>query len=77
LQQALFIEEWTTLVFITLKDNKMSSSNSNDRSQVVSDSFRDDSSSTTEDVGGVGKARPNLEAVDFAPKAFDSRVEKS
>lgn len=46
-------------------------SSSNDRFQVVSDSFRDDSLSTTEDIGGVGKARPNLEAVDFAPKRFD------
>ena len=49
---------------------------SDDRFQVVSDSFRDDSFSTKEDVGGLGQARPNLEAVDFAPKKFDRAVIK-
>jgi hypothetical protein len=50
---------------------------SNDRFQVVSDSFRDDSFSTKEAVSGIGQARPNLEAVDFAPKRFDRAVIKS
>jgi hypothetical protein len=54
-----------------MKMNSSHNNNSNDRFQVVSGSFRDDSLSRTEDIGGVGKARPNLEAVDFAPKRFD------
>ncbi len=54
----------------------MNSSNSNDRFEVVSDTFRNASSLTTEDVGGVGKVRPNLEAIDFTPKAFDREFEK-
>lgn len=48
-----------------------------DRFQVVSDSFRDDSFSTKEDVSGLGQARPNLEAIDFAPKQFDRETIKS
>lgn len=55
------------------KTKEMNSSSNSDRFQVVSDSFRNDSLSTTEDIWGVGKARPNLEAVDFAPKKFDRR----
>lgn len=53
--------------------NSSISSSNNDRIQVVSDSFRNDSLFAKEDVRGVGQARPNLEAVDFAPKRF-SRV---
>ncbi|CAA6828037.1 MAG: Unknown protein [uncultured Aureispira sp.] len=49
---------------------------SNDRFQVVSVVFRKDSSSTIEDIAGVGKARPNLEAVDFIPKAFHRGLKK-
>jgi len=55
----------------------MSSNSNNDRFQVVSDSFRNDSFSTTEDIGGVGKVRPNLEAVDFIPTTFNRSAEKS
>lgn len=46
------------------------SSSSNYRFQVVSDSFRNDHFSISKDVGGVGKVRPNLEAVDFMPKVI-------
>lgn len=61
-----------------MSSNIINSSNSNnDRFQVVSDAFRDDSFSTKEDVRGVGKARPNLEAMDYSPKTFRPSVEKS
>lgn len=49
---------------------------SNDRFQVVSGAFRKDRYSTIEDIAGVGKARPNLEAVDFIPKAFHRGLKK-
>jgi hypothetical protein len=52
-------------------------SSNNDRIEVVSDAFRNDSFSTKEDVRGVGKARPNLEAMDYSPKTFRPSVEKS
>lgn len=55
----------------------MSSNTCNDRLEVVLDSFRNDFFSSQEDIGGVGKVRPNLEAIDFIPKTLDSRFEKS
>lgn len=58
-----------------MDSSSSNNNNSNDRFQVVSDSFRDDLISTTEDIWGVGKARPNLEAIDFAPKELN-RVEQ-
>lgn len=57
--------------------NSSNNNNSSDRFQVVSDSSREDSLSRTEDIWGVGKARPNLEAVDFAPKKLDRAEIKS
>ena len=56
--------------------NSSNKNSSNDRIQVVSDSFRNDSLFAEEDVRGVGQARPNLEAVDFAPKRFHRAVIK-